>query len=162
MFPPIITVSPLYLVIRALGVRDTVWALIITYTSFSLPLTVWVLSNFFKGIPDELYHAARLDGCSPFQIYRKIMLPIASPGIFATAILVFIFSWNEFLYALTLTATESSQTIPVGIALFPGLYEVPWGDIAAASIVVTVPVIILVFAFQRWIVAGLTSGAIKG
>jgi multiple sugar transport system permease protein len=162
MFPPIATVSPLYIIIRALDLRDTWWALIITYTTFSLPLCIWVLTNFFKAIPDELYLAARVDGCSPFQAFYKIMLPLAAPGVFATAILVFIFSWNEFLFALTFTSTIASRTIPVGIALFPGLHELPWGDIAAASVVVIIPLIILIAVFQRRIVEGLTAGAIKG
>ena len=162
MFPPIATVSPLYIIIRALGLRDTWWALIITYTTFSLPLSIWILTNFFKEVPDEIYLAARVDGCSPFQIFYKIMLPLSAPGIFTTSILVFIFSWNEFLFALTFTSTVASRTIPVGIALFPGLHEIPWGDIAAASVVVTIPLVILVFAFQRRIIEGLTAGAIKG
>jgi multiple sugar transport system permease protein len=162
LFPPIATVSPLYLVIRALGLRDTWTALVLTHTSFSLPLTIWVLTSFFRTIPDELYFAARVDGCSPFQAFVRVLLPLAAPGIFTTAVLVFIFSWNEFLYALTFTATDASRTIPVAIALFPGLHEVPWGDIAAASVVVTVPLVVLVFAFQRRIVEGLTAGAVKG
>jgi multiple sugar transport system permease protein len=162
MFPPIATVSPLYLIIRAVGLRDTWGALIVTYTSFSLPLSVWVLTHFFRGIPDELYRASRIDGCSPLQSFRRIMLPLAAPGIFTAAVLVFIFSWNEFLFALTFTATPKSRTIPVAIALFPGLHEVPWGDIAAASVIVTVPLLILVFVFQRRIVEGLTAGAVKG
>ncbi len=162
MFPPIATVSPLYIIIRALGLRDTWAALIITYTTFSLPLSIWILTNFFRQIPDDLYQAGRVDGCGPFQIFRKIMLPLAFPGIFAAAILVFIFSWNEFLFALTFTSTPASRTIPVAIALFPGLHEIPWGDIAAASVVVTIPLVALVFAFQKRIVEGLTSGAVKG
>jgi len=162
MFPPIATVSPLYLIIRALGLRDTWWALIITYTTFTLPMCIWILSSFFREVPDELYLAAKVDGCTPMQIFYKIFLPLAGPGIFATAILVFIFSWNEFLYALTFTSTTASRTIPVGIALFPGLHEMPWGDIAAASVIVTLPLIILVLAFQRRIIEGLTAGAIKG
>ena len=162
MFPPIATVSPLYLIIRSLGLRDTLWALIMTYTTFTLPLTVWVLTNFFRRIPDEIYRATRVDGCSPFQSFIRVMVPLASPGIVTAGILVFIFSWNEFLFALTFTATESSRTIPVAIALFPGLHEVPWGDIAAASVLVTIPLVILVFAFQRRIVEGLTAGAVKG
>ncbi len=162
MFPPIATVSPLYLIIRAIGLRDTWGALIITYTSFSLPLAVWILTHFFREIPDELYRASRIDGCSPLQSFRRVMLPLAAPGIFAAAVLVFIFSWNEFLFALTFTATPNSRTIPVAIALFPGLHEVPWGDIAAASVVVSIPLVVLVFLFQRRIVEGLTAGAVKG
>lgn len=162
MFPPIATVSPLYIIVRALGLRDTWLALIITYTTFSLPLSIWILTNFFREIPDEIYFAARVDGCTPFQAFYRIMLPLSAPGIFTTAILVFIFSWNEFLFALTFTSTPASRTIPVAVALFPGLHEMPWGDIAAASIVATVPLIILVFAFQRRIIEGLTAGSVKG
>jgi multiple sugar transport system permease protein len=162
MFPPIATVSPLYIIIRALGLRDTWWALIITYTTFSLPLSIWILHNFFLEIPGEIYLAARLDGCSPFQAFRKIMLPLSAPGIVTTAIMVFIFSWNEFLFALTFTSTAASRTIPVGIALFPGLHEIPWGDMAAASVVVTVPLVVLVLVFQKKIIEGLIAGAVKG
>ncbi len=162
LFPPIATVSPLYLIIRALGLRDTWGALIVTHASFSLPLSVWVLTHFFSKVPDELYRASRIDGCSPFQSFVRIMLPLAAPGIFTAAVLVFIFSWNEFLFALTFTATPNSRTIPVAIALFPGLHEVPWGDIAAASVIVTIPLVILVLLFQRRIVEGLTAGAVKG
>lgn len=162
MFPPIATVSPLYLVINALGLRDTLTALIITYASFALPLAVWVLTNFMRQVPDELYAAARVDGCTPFQAFYRVMLPLAAPGLAATGLLVFILSWNEFLYALTFTATERARTIPVGIALFPGLHEIPWGEIAAASIVVTLPLFVLVLLFQKRIVEGLTAGAVKG
>ncbi len=162
MFPPIATVSPLYIIIRTLGLRDTLLALILTYTSFTLPLTIWVLTHFFRSIPRELYAAARVDGCTPFQSFRRVMLPLGAPGLVATAILVFIYSWNEFLFALTFTATPASRTIPVGIALFPGLHEVPWGEIAAASVVVTLPLLGLVFLFQRRIIEGLTAGAVKG
>lgn len=162
MFPPIATVSPLYLIIRALGLRDSLWALILTYTTFSLPLAIWVLTHFFKAIPNEIFLAARIDGCSRIQSFYKIILPLSGPGIFSTAILVFIFSWNEFLFALTFTSSPASRTIPVAIALFPGLHEIPWGEIGAATIVVTIPLIILVFVFQRRIIAGLTAGAVKG
>ena len=162
MFPPIATVSPLYIIIRFLGLRDTLWALIATYTTFSLPLSIWILTSFFRDIPDEIYRAARVDGCNSLQVFYRIMLPLSAPGLFTAAILVFIFAWNEFLFALTFTATPASRTIPVGIALFPGMHEVPWGSIAAASVVATIPVILLVFACQRRIIEGLTAGAIKG
>lgn len=162
MFPPIATVSPLYLVIRTLQMRDTLAALILTYTTFSLPLAIWVLTNFFANIPREIYSASRVDGCTAFQSFYRIILPLSAPGLAATSVLVFIFSWNEFLYALTFTATVASRTIPVGIALFPGLHEIPWGEIAAASVVVTVPIVVLAFTFQRRIVEGLTAGAVKG
>lgn len=162
MFPPIATVSPLYIIIQALGLRDTLTSLIITYTTFTLPLSIWILTNFFSAIPDEIYRASRVDGCSPFQSFIRIMLPLAGPGIVTAALLIFIFSWNEFLFALTFTATHESRTIPVAIALFPGLHEVPWGEIAAASIVVTLPLMALVIVFQRRIIEGLTAGAVKG
>jgi multiple sugar transport system permease protein len=162
MFPPIATVSPLYIIIRALGLRDTILSLIITYTTFTLPLTIWILTSFFRKIPHEIYLASRVDGCTIFQSYYKIILPLSAPGLFATAILIFIFSWNEFLFALTFTSTVKSRTIPVEIALFPGIHEVPWGEIAAASIIVTIPLFILVFALQKRIIEGLTAGAIKG
>jgi len=162
MFPPISTVSPLYIIIRALGLRDSLAALILTYTTFSLPLSIWILTNFFRQVPNEIYLAGRVDGCTPFQVFYRIMVPLSFPAIFATAILVFIFSWNEFLFALTFTSTAASRTIPVAVALFPGIHEIPWGDIAAASVVATLPLILVVFAFQRRIVAGLTAGAVKG
>ncbi len=162
MFPPIATVSPLYLIIRALGMRDTIAALTLTYTSFSLPLSIWILTNFIRELPDEIYRAARIDGCTPLQAFLRVIVPLAAPGIVTTAILVFIFSWNEFLFALTFTATPASRTIPVAIALFPGVHEVPWGEIAAASVIVTIPLVAVVFAFQRRIVEGLTAGSVKG
>ncbi len=161
MFPPISTVSPLYIIIRELGLRDTLFALVVTYTTFSLPLTIWILTNFFRSIPRELYLSARVDGCSNFQIFYRIFLPVAAPGLFATAILVFIFAWNEFLFALTFTSTVRARTVPVEIALFPGVHEMPWAEIAAASVMVTVPVVLLVFLFQKRIIEGLTAGAIK-
>jgi multiple sugar transport system permease protein len=162
MFPPIATVSPLYVIINALGLRDTLGALILTYASFALPLAIWVLTSFLRQVPDDLYAAARVDGCTPLQAFRRVILPLAMPGLVATGLLVFIVSWNEFLYALTFTATPRARTIPVGIALFPGVHEIPWGEIAAASMVVTLPLIALVLLFQRRIVDGLTAGAVRG
>ena len=162
MFPPIATVSPLFLLLNALGLRDTLAALVLTYSTFSLPLAVWLLAGFFDALPRELYVAARVDGCSAFGALWRVLLPLAAPGILAAALLVFIFAWNEFLFALSFTATEASRTLPVGIALFPGLHEIPYGEIAAASVVATLPVVALAFAFQRRIVEGLTAGAVKG
>jgi multiple sugar transport system permease protein len=162
MFPPIATVSPLFLLLNALGLRDTLAALILTYSTFSLPLAVWLLASFFDALPRELYVAARVDGCTSFGALWRVVLPLAAPGILAAALLVFIFAWNEFLFALAFTATEASRTLPVGIALFPGLHEVPYGEIAAASVVATLPVVVLAFVFQRRIVEGLTAGAVKG
>ena len=162
MFPPIATVSPLFLIIHALGIRDTYLALIVPYAAFALPLTIWLVTNFFREIPADLLDASRIDGCTPIQTFIRVYFPLALPGLVTAGILVFIFSWNEFLYALTFTSTARAQTIPVGIALFPGLHEIPWGDIAAATIIVTVPLVLMVFAFQRRIVSGLTAGSVKG
>ena len=162
MFPPIATVSPLFLIINALGLRDTLSALILTYTGFALPLAIWLLTGFFRSVPDEIYIAARVDGCTPFQAFRRVLLPLAAPGLVTTAILVFILSWNEFLYALSFTATPAARTLPVGIALFPGLHEIPWGEIAAACVAATAPVLLLALVFHRRIVEGLAAGAVKG
>jgi trehalose/maltose transport system permease protein len=162
MFPPIATVSPLFLVINALGLRDTLTALIFTYTGFALPLAIWLLTGFFRHVPDEIYLAARVDGCTPFQAFRRVLLPLAAPGLVTTAVLAFILCWNEFLYALSFTATDAARTLPVGIALFPGLHEVPWGEIAAACVAATAPVLLLALLFHRRIVEGLAAGAVKG
>jgi multiple sugar transport system permease protein len=162
MFPPIATVSPLYILIRALHLRDTLLALVLTYTTFALPLTIWLLTNYFQSIPEEIYLASRVDGCTPRESFLRVILPLSAPGLFATALLVFIFSWNEFLFALTFTSTQASRTIPVAIALFPGLHEIPWGEIAAASVVAALPVVGLALLFQGRIVEGLTAGALKG
>lgn len=162
MFPPIATVSPQYLLLRALGLRDTLAGLVLPYTTFALPLTLWILSSFFRELPDEIYRAARVDGCSPFQAFRRVLLPLAAPGLATTAILVFLFSWNEFLYALTFLTTPEKRTVPVAVALFASEHRDPWGDIAAASVVASVPLVVLTLAFQRRIVSGLTAGAVKG
>lgn len=162
MFPSIATVSSLYLMIRALGLRDNLLGLILPYTTFALPLTLWILSDFFRAVPDELYRAALLDGCSPFQAFRKVMLPLVAPGLATTAILVFISSWNEFLYALAFTSSPEARTVPVAISLFAGEHKEPWGQIAAASVVATLPVLLVALAFERRIVGGLTAGAVKG
>jgi multiple sugar transport system permease protein len=162
MFPPVATVSPLYLLIRALGLRDRLTGLVLTDTTFALPLTLWILTGFFKSIPDELYRAARIDGCSPLQAFHKVFLPLAAPALATTAILVFIFAYNELLYALTFTSSPEARTVPVAITLFAGEHEEPWGEIAAASVVATLPLVIVTLAFQRRIVTGLTAGALKG
>jgi multiple sugar transport system permease protein len=134
----------------------------LVYTAFALPLAVWLMTQFFRSIPDELYIAARVDGCTALGAFRKVMLPLATPGLSATALLIFIFSWNEFLYALSLTSSVAARTVPVGIALFPGLHEIPWGEIAAGSVVATLPVVLLAVLFQRRVLEGLTAGAVKG
>ncbi|MBI3075725.1 MAG: carbohydrate ABC transporter permease [Deltaproteobacteria bacterium] len=162
VFPPIATVSPLYLVIRALGLRDTLWALLITDTGHALPFAIWLLTHFFRQLPLEVEQAAAVDGCTPAQVLRKVTLPLAAPALSSTGLLIFIFAWNEFLYAVTFTTTPASRTVPVAIALFPGIHEVPWGDLAAASLLVTAPLFVLILIFQRRIVAGLTAGALRG
>jgi len=162
MFPPIAVISPLYLLMRELGLRDTLVAVGLTHAVYSLPLAVWLLTSFFQQLPKELYQAARIDGCTPLQALLTVMFPLARPGLAVAALLVFIYSWNEFMFALTLTASDTTRTAPVAVALFPGLYEIPWGDLAAASLVVTLPVAGLALAFQRHIIAGLTAGSVKG
>jgi multiple sugar transport system permease protein len=162
MLPPIATVSPLYVLVESLGLRDTPAGLVLPYTTYTLPLAVWVLASYLRELPDDLYRAARVDGCGPARALGRVFLPLSLPGLLTTAILVFIFAWNEFLFALTLTATERSRTVPVAIVLFPGLHEVPWGEIAAASVIVTFPLLVLVFLFQRRIVSGVTAGAVRG
>jgi multiple sugar transport system permease protein len=161
MFPPIATVGPLYLVLRSVGLRDSLAGLVLPYTTFALPLTLWLLTSFFQELPDELYRAARVDGCTPWQAFLRIFLPLSWPALATSAILVFIFSWNELLYALTLLSTPAKRTIPVAIALFAGEHVEPWGQIAAASVVATLPLAILTLLFQRRIVSGLTAGAVK-
>ena len=136
--------------------------MVLAHSVFALPFAVWTLTSFFQEIPDDLYRAARVDGCSHLGILRHVVLPLAAPGLLSVGLLVFIFSWNEFIYALTLTASVRARTLPVAIALFPGLHEIPWGEIAAASILATLPTVLLMLVFQRRIVSGLTAGAVKG
>ena len=164
MFPPISVVGPLYNLWRQLGLFDTWQGLIIPYMTFTLPLAIYTLSAFFREIPWELEQAAQVDGATPFQAFRKIIVPLAAPGTFTAAILVFIFAWNDFIFAITLTSTDKARTVPAGLSFFSGgsQFETPVGAIAAASVVVTIPIIIMVLIFQRRIVAGLTAGAVKG
>lgn len=161
MFPPIATVSPLYLVLRAAGLRDSLPGLLLPYSTFALPLTLWLLTSWFRELPDNLWRAARVDGCTPWQAFVHVYLPLSTPALATTAILVFIFSWNELLYALSFISTPSKRTIPVAIALFAGEHLEPWGQIAAASVVATLPLALLTFLFQRRIVRGLTAGAVR-
>ncbi len=164
MFPPISTVGPLFDMWRALGIYDTYPGLVIPYLTFSLPLAIYVLVAFFREIPWELEQAAQVDGATPFQAFRKVIVPLAAPGMFTAAILVFIFAWNDFLFAISLTSSDASRTVPAALAFFTGesSFTEPTGSIAAAAVVVTVPIIVFVLLFQRRIVAGLTSGAVKG
>lgn len=162
MFPQISTISPIYIFMKAMGLRDTYMGLVIPYITFALPLAIWNLTTFFKEIPFSLEEAAKIDGASPMQTFTRIIIPLAAPGTFTTAILVFIAAWNEFLYALTINTKDIRKTVPVAITMFQGQYTIPWGETAAATVIVTVPLIILVLLFQKRIVAGLTSGAVKG
>jgi multiple sugar transport system permease protein len=164
MFPPISTVGPLFDMWRAIGLYDTYPGLIIPYLTFSLPLAIYVLVAFFREIPWELEQAAQVDGATPFQAFRKVIVPLAAPGIFTAAILVFIFAWNDFLFAISLTSSDASRTVPAALAFFTGesSFTQPTGSIAAAAVVVTVPIIVFVLFFQRRIVSGLTAGAVKG
>ena len=164
MFPQISLVTPLFNMWRQVGLFDTWPGLIIPYITFALPLAIYVLSAFFREIPWELEKAAKIDGASPAQAFRKVIAPLATPGIVTAAILVFIFAWNDLLLALSLTATKAAITAPVAIVNFSGSsqFEEPTGSIAAGAIVITIPVVVFVLIFQRRIVAGLTSGAVKG
>ncbi len=164
MFPQISLITPLFNIERKVGLFDTWPGLILPYITFALPLTVYTLSAFFREIPWELEKAAKMDGATPAQAFRRVIAPLAAPGVVTAAILVFIFCWNDLLFALTLTATEASTTAPVAITNFTGSseFEEPTGSIAAAAVIVTIPIIVFVLIFQRRIVAGLTSGAVKG
>jgi multiple sugar transport system permease protein len=164
MFPPVAIIGPLFNMWRSLNLFDTWLGLIIPYMTFTLPMAIWTLSAFFREIPWDLDKAARVDGATPFQAFRKVIAPLAAPGMFTSAILVFIFAWNDFLFATALTSTNRARTVPAAITFFTGSsqFDFPTGQIAAASVVVTIPIIIMVLIFQRRIVAGLTSGAVKG
>jgi multiple sugar transport system permease protein len=164
MFPPISIVGSLFDMWRAVGLYDTWPGLIIPYMTFTLPLAIYTLSAFFREIPWELEQAAQVDGATPFQAFRKIIVPLAAPGVFTAAILVFIFAWNDFIFANTLTSTDNARTVPAALAFFTGAsqFEQPIGAVCAASVVVTIPIIVMVLIFQRRIVAGLTAGAVKG
>ncbi|MCK2237240.1 MULTISPECIES: carbohydrate ABC transporter permease [unclassified Crossiella] len=164
MFPQVSLVSPLFDIERSLGLFDTWPGLILPYITFSLPLAIYTLSAFFREIPWELEKAAKMDGATPSQAFFKVVAPLAAPGVFTTAILVFIFCWNDFLFAISLTSTETSRTVPAALAFFTGdsQFEDPTGSTSAAAVVITVPIILFVLFFQRRIVAGLTSGAVKG
>ncbi|MET0600714.1 MAG: carbohydrate ABC transporter permease [Baekduia sp.] len=164
MFPPISVVGPLFDMWRALGLYDTYPGLIIPYLTFALPLAIYILVAFFREIPWDLEEAAQVDGATPFQAFRRIIFPLAAPGVFTAAILVFIFAWNDFVFAISLTSSDASRTVPAAIAFFTGesQFTSPTGNIAAAAVLVTIPIIIFVLIFQRRIVAGLTAGAVKG
>lgn len=162
MFPQISIVSPLYLVLRELGLLNTYPGLVLPYLTFAMPLTIWLLAGFFRQLPPALEEAGLMDGAGRLRILWAIILPISWPGLATTAILTFLYSWNEFLFALSFTLGPERYTVPVAITLFRGQYQVPWGQILAAAVVATAPVAALVLVAQRRIIAGLTSGAVKG
>jgi trehalose/maltose transport system permease protein len=164
MFPVVALVGPLFNLWRAIGLFDTWPGLIIPYISFALPLSIWTLSAFFREIPWEMEQAAQVDGATPWQAFRKVIVPLAAPGVFTTAILAFFACWNDFVFGVSLTSTNNARPVPAALAFFTGAsqFQQPTAAIAAAAIVVTIPVVIVTLLFQRRIVAGLTSGAVKG
>lgn len=162
MFPQISIAGPVWRILQSLNWLNTYQGLILPYVTLTLPLGVWIVASFFKDLPLEIEDAARIDGCGHFQTLFRIMLPLAAPGIFTAAILIFIYAWNEFFFALLIMTRQDVQTLPVGIALFQGQYTMPWGELAAASTIATIPIVILVFFFQKRIVRGLSAGALKG
>ena len=161
MFLQIAIVGPLYLVASNFGLMNTYTVLIIIYLAMGLPLVIWVLFGYFETIPREIDEAAIIDGAGPLRLLVSVIVPMSLPGFVTTGLLAFIMAWNEFMFALAFTSGIERQTIPVGIANFTNLYYVPWGDIAAASVVVTLPLVAMVLIFQRYIVEGLTQGAVK-
>ena len=164
MFPQIAVLAGLFELVRFIGIYNTPWAMILSYTIFTLPFTVWVLTTFMRDLPTEIEEAAIVDGATPWVIITRVFLPLLWPALVTTGLLAFIGAWNEFLFALTFTSSETTRTVPVAIALLSGAssHETPWGALMAASVIVTVPLIVLVLIFQRKIVAGLTAGGVKG
>lgn len=166
MFPQIAVLGSLYKMVNQLHIYNTLWALILTYLIFTLPFTVWVLTSFFQQMPRELEEAAYVDGATPFQTFYRVLLPLTAPGLVTTGLLAFIAAWNEFLYALSFTQTPEHYTVTLAIFRFepdtPGGFEIAWGRIMAATIIITIPLVVLTLIFQRRIIAGLTAGAVKG
>ncbi|WDL99507.1 carbohydrate ABC transporter permease [Alicyclobacillus sp. ALC3] len=162
VFPPIAIITPLYMLLRTVGWLNSYQALIIPYTAFNLPFATWILRNYFLQIPGALFESAKIDGASVFQTFYRIFLPLTSPGLFTAAVFTFVASWTEFFMALVFNTSNSMRTIPVGIALFSGQFSVPYGDLFAGSVASIVPILILVVIFRKWIVSGLTAGAVKG
>jgi trehalose/maltose transport system permease protein len=164
MFPPLAVLAGLFELIRALGLYNSLFALIFSYMIFTLPFTVWVLTTFVRDLPIEIEEAAIIDGATPWIIITRVFLPLMGPALVTTGLLAFIGAWNEFLFALTFTSNNEQRTVPVAIALLSGnsQFEIPWGNIMAASVIVTVPLVILVLIFQQKIISGLTAGGVKG
>lgn len=158
--PTLALVGPWYLIFQTMGLYNTRTALILTHLALNLPLTVWLLMGFIRDVPPELEEAARVDGCTPFKVFRKVVLPLIVPGLIAAGVLAFVFSWNEFSVALTLTSRQAA-TVPVGVAQFAQQYEIQNGPMAAASMIAIVPAVLLMIFGQRFVVQGLTGGAVK-
>ena len=161
MFPQLVIAGPVWQMLSYIGGLNTHWGLILPYVALTLPLSIWILATFFKELPVELEEAARVDGCTALQTLTKVIGPLASPGIFTAAILTFIYAWNEFFFALIILTDPEKQTLPVGIALFQGEFTMPWGEIAAASVLATLPLVLVVLFFQKGIISGLSAGAVK-
>ena len=164
MFPQVAVLSGMFELMQALGLYNRSIGLVVPYTVFTLPFTVWMLTTFMRGLPKELEEAAIMDGCGPLRIIFQVFMPLLAPALVSTGLLAFIGAWNEFLFALTFMTDDFQRTVPVGISMISGAtaYEIPWGSIMAASVIVTVPLVILVLVFQQKIVSGLTAGAVKG
>lgn len=164
MFPQIAILGGMFTLVRSFGIYNTWWALILSYMIFTLPFTIWILTSFVREIPAELEEAAVVDGAGPVRTMWSVLLPVMAPGLVTAGLLAFIGAWNEFLFALTFTVNNHARTVPVAIALFSGatMHELPWAQIMAASVVVTIPLLVLVLVFQNRIIAGLTAGAVKG
>lgn len=164
MFPQVAVLSGMFELMQALGLYNQSIGLVVPYTVFTLPFTVWMLTTFMRGLPKELEEAAIMDGCGPMRIIFEVFMPLLAPALVSTGLLAFIGAWNEFLFALTFVTDDFKRTVPVGISMISGVtaYEIPWGSIMAASVIVTIPLVALVLVFQQKIVSGLTAGAVKG
>jgi trehalose/maltose transport system permease protein len=164
MFPQVAVLSGMFELMQSLGLYNRTLGLVVPYTVFTLPFTVWMLTTFMRGMPKELEEAAIMDGCGPMRIIFSVFMPLLAPALVSTGLLAFIAAWNEFLFALTFISDDFNRTVPVGISMISGAtaYEIPWGSIMAASVIVTVPLVLLVLVFQKKIVSGLTAGAVKG
>jgi trehalose/maltose transport system permease protein len=164
MFPQVAVLSGMFELMQSIGLYNRAIGLVVPYTVFTLPFTVWMLTTFMRGLPKELEEAAIMDGCGPMRIIFEVFMPLLAPALVSTGLLAFIGAWNEFLFALTFVTDDFRRTVPVGISMISGAtaYEIPWGSIMAASVIVTVPLVVLVLIFQQKIVSGLTAGAVKG
>ena len=162
MFPHMVIAGPVWQILERIGGLNTHWGLVLPYIALTLPLAIWILATFFNDLPLELEEAARIDGCTAWQALRKVMLPLAAPGILTAAMLTFIYAWNEFFFALLVLTDPDRHTLPVGLALFQGEFTMPWGELAAASVIATLPLLIVVLLCQRGIISGLSAGAVKG